>query len=249
MKFSSILGYFALLATSVSAIPAIFEKEFQELDDQFSDLDKRQNSFYAITGVQGNGQRPRREIRELQKKTNQWTLFLIALRRFHDLPQSNKLSYYQIAGIHGVPRTDWDGVGQCSTCTSADGYCTHDSILFLGWHRAYMALFEQKFIEIARQVASEYPAGAKRNAMQNAVSTLRWPFWDWAAQPPNGGNVMPDFFTQPNIQVDAPGGRKRIKNPMFRHDFKDTSQLRYSPFVNWKVRLEINHILHPRTPG
>ena len=176
MLFSSILAYLALLLTSVSALPAAFEDDFQALDDQWSDIEKRQNTIYPITGT-GSTQRPRLEIRTLQTKTNQWNLFLIALRRFQDLPQTNKLSYYQISGIHGVPRVSWDGVGQCSSCTNADGYCTHDSILFLGWHRTYMALFEQKFVAIAKSVAQEYPAGTKRQAMVNAANLLRWPFW------------------------------------------------------------------------
>lgn len=178
MRFSSILAYITLLLTSVSALPAAFENEFQALDDQFSDVEKRQSGFYPITGL-GTTQRPRLEIRKLQAtKPNQWTLFLIALRRFHDLPQSDKLSYYQISGIHGVPRVNWDSVGQCSACTNADGYCPHDSILFLGWHRAYIALFEQKFSAIAKQVAQEYPAGTKRQTMVTAAEQLRWPFWD-----------------------------------------------------------------------
>lgn len=234
MLFSSILAYLALLLTSVAALPAAFEDDFQALDDQWADVEKRQNNFYPIVGT-GTTQRPRLEIRTLQTKKNQWNLFLIALRRFHDLPQSEKLSYYQISGIHGVPRVSWDGVGQCSSCTNADGYCTHDSILFLGWHRAYMALFEQRFVEIAKQVAQEYPAGTKRQQMVGAANLLRWPFWDWAARAPNGGNNMPDFFTTANIQVDSPTGVRSIINPMFRHDFSDPSGLRYTPFINWKV--------------
>ena len=243
MLFSSILAYLFLLCTSVSALPAAFEDDFQALDEDWSDVVKRQSGFYPITGT-GTQQRPRLEIRTLQSKKNQWNLFLIALRRFHDMPQSDKLSYYQISGIHGVPRTNWDSVGQCSNCGSADGYCPHDSILFLGWHRAYIALFEQKFVQIAKQVAQEYPAGTKRQQMVNAANLLRWPFWDWAAHPPNGGNNMPNFFTTPNIQVDSPTGSKSIKNPLFRHDFTDTSGLRYSPFVNWKVRMHIEWRLH-----
>ena len=235
MLFSSILAYFALLFTAASAIPAAFENDFQALDDQFADVEKRQNNFYPIVGT-GSQQRPRLEIRTLATKKNQWNLFLMALRRFHDMPQSDKLSYYQISGIHGVPRTNWDNVGQCSNCQSADGYCTHDSILFLGWHRVYMALFEQRFVEIAKQIAQEYPAGTKRQQMVGAANLLRWPFWDWAARPPNGGNNMPDFFTTTFINVDSPTGNQRIINPMFRHDFPDPSGLRYSPFINQKVR-------------
>jgi len=253
MLFSSILGVFALVSTSVSALPAIWEDEFQALDDEYRelqkrenetdfdatfDIEKRQSSFYAITGQSKSPLRARLEIRDLQRnKPNQWQLFLIALQRFHDLPQSDKLSYYQISGIHGVPRVNWDSVGQCSGCSGADGYCTHDSILFLGWHRAYMLLFEQKFMEIVRALANEYPAGDKRAQMVGAAGLLRFPYWDWAALPPNGGNVMPDFFTTQTVTVDHPQGRRTQRNPMFRHDFTNPSDLVYTPFRNWQVTL------------
>jgi hypothetical protein len=43
-------------------------------------------------------------------------------------------------GIHGVPFKAWNGVGGDSGLQA--GYCTHSSILFLPWHRPYLALFE-----------------------------------------------------------------------------------------------------------
>lgn len=48
---------------------------------------------------------------------------------------------------------------------------------------------------------------------------------------------MPAIFTQKDVTVDSPTGSRSIINPVFRHDFTDSSGLRYSPFVNWKVTL------------
>jgi tyrosinase len=40
-----------------------------------------------------------------------------------------------------VPFVTWDGVNP-TPGNENTGYCTHSSILFPTWHRAYLALFE-----------------------------------------------------------------------------------------------------------
>ena len=114
MKFFSLLCGLALLASSALCL--------------------------TVTGVPGSTH-TRYEIRQLASKyPKQWSLFLLAMQQFQNQSQSLQTSYYQIAGIHGVPRVNFDGVAQCSSCGGTDGYCTHSSILFLGWHRTYLAL-------------------------------------------------------------------------------------------------------------
>jgi tyrosinase len=54
-------------------------------------------SYFAITGATG-GVHPRLEIRELEKTGQMWNLFLLALKGFQDMDQSNIGSYYQVAG-------------------------------------------------------------------------------------------------------------------------------------------------------
>ena len=231
MRFSSFVCGLAALSTSVSAwaIPNL------ENGGDLSTLDKRQNTILPVSGAPGST-RPRLEVRQLQaQQPNQWTLFLLAMQKFQAAAQSSKTSYYQIAGIHGVPRQSWDGVGQCSACTGADGYCTHDSILFLGWHRAYLALFEQELVAVAKTIANTYPTST-RATMQAAASNLRLPFWDWAAAPPNGGNTMPGSVTASTVSVNSPTGQKTINNPLFKHVFTSTSALRYTPFTVYPVR-------------
>lgn len=200
-------------------------------------LEERQSGgSLAITGVPG-ATHPRLEVRQmLFDKPNQWTLLIMGLQRFQQMSQSDRAGYYQIAGIHGVPRVNWDGVGRCSNCQSADGYCTHDSILFPAWHRAYLALFEQQFMTVVNQVAREFPAW-RVPWMTGAASTMRWPYWDWAARPRPGYNTLPTVVSQKFVTIDGPNGKLTIINPLFRHDFRDPSQLVYSPFVNWKVTL------------
>ena len=85
------------------------------------------------------GERPlRQDIRTLQNSGPAFDLYILALQQLTREDQSSQLSYYQVAGIHGLPYTEWDGVsGQYSA-----GYCPHTSILFPTWHRPYLALFE-----------------------------------------------------------------------------------------------------------
>lgn len=184
----------------------------------------------VVTGAPG-ATRPRYEIRQLQSGfSKQYDLFIQAMTQFQAQPQSSQTSYYQIAGIHGVPRQNYDGVGKCASC-SADGYCTHDSILFLGWHRAYLTLFEQELVSIAKTIAAKYPSST-RASYQAAASALRLPYWDWAAKP-SSGNTLPTQLTATSVTINTVSGRKTVKNPLYSYHFSSTSNLVYSPFVNW----------------
>lgn len=229
MLLKSLFFGFAALASVVSshALPSH--------DDELSALAKRQSgSQIPVIGVPG-GVQTRKEIRQLAQNTNQYTIFVLALDQFQKQPQSAIGGYYQIAGIHGVPRVNYDGVGQCADCAGADGYCTHSSILFLGWHRAYLILFEQQLVKIAKNIANQYPA-AQRQAMVTAANALRLPYWDWAARPASG-NTLPAQMTNPQVTVNGPTGSKTIKNPLHHHTFSGpTTGLVYSPFTQWKVR-------------
>ena len=158
-------------------------------------------------------------------------------------PQTGKASFYQIAGIHGVPRVDWDTVGKCSACTGqVDGYCTHDSILFMGWHRAYLVLFEQQLVAAAKTVANTF-TGTKKTTYTTAAANLRLPYWDWAAKPASGSS-LPTLITAATVTVDAPAGSKSIKNPLYSYTFKDTSGLVYTQYKTWTVSLCSEHVVN-----
>ena len=168
------------------------------------------------------------------KQPNQFTLLLLAMQQFQAQPQSNQLSYYQISGIHGVPRVNWDGVQQGASSGGTDGYCTHNSVLFPAWHRAYMALFEQQFMTVVNSVAASFTNASQKATMQAAASTMRFPYWDWAAIPPSGGPALPTFVSSPTVTVTQPNGSaKQIPNPLYQHTFTSTSDLVYGPFVTW----------------
>jgi tyrosinase len=241
MKFSS-LFYSLSLASSVlaHAAPNPFTQDVDDIHDhdEAHHLEERQSGgFVPVTGVPGTAVYPRLEVRQmLFNKPNQWTLFVLALQKFQAMSQSDKMSWYQIAGIHGVPRQNWDNVGQCSNCKGTDGYCTHDSVLFPGWHRAYLALFEQQFMVIVNQLANSYPDN-RRAFMTGAASTMRFPFWDWAAHPAPGYPTLPNVMSDKYITVESPTGSVTIINPLFRHDFQSPKDMVYTPFINWQVTL------------
>ena len=234
MKVSTILLGCALGARS--AFAHAFDLPFEVSEEQLDQFEKRQSGGIITSGAPGSGTHPRYEIRQLElTKPNQWTLFILAMQQFQAEAQTSATSYYQIAGIHGVPRQNYDNVGQCAACSGTDGYCTHDSILFPSWHRAYMALFEQQFVSIANNIANNWPtsgAPTTRAEMQGAASTIRFPYWDWAAIPRAGLPSFPNLITQSSVTIRTQTGTRSIANPLFRHDFADSSRLVYTPFIN-----------------
>ncbi|KAL1639538.1 hypothetical protein SLS58_007842 [Diplodia intermedia] len=182
-------------------------------------LVERQSSFFALTGA-GGGTAPRLEVRDLAANADQWNLFLLAMQRFQSKPQTNKLSYYQVAGIHGRPYVNWDGVGPYTSQPYWPGYCPHSSNLFGTWHRPYISLFEQLVLQYANEIVNETPAGATKTKYQTAVKTLRFPFWDWAKKTTAG--VIPGPLAQATIQVTFPqnGTSTSIPNPLYAYRFQ-----------------------------
>ena len=59
-------------------------------------LQRRQDQTVAITGINTFGVQPRLEIRQLQQNTDQWNIFLLGMRRFQQINQSDMISYYQV---------------------------------------------------------------------------------------------------------------------------------------------------------
>jgi tyrosinase len=57
------------------------------------------DSYFSVVGVQGTGVHPRQDLRELEKDTETWNMFIQALARFQAMNQNDKLSYYKIAGM------------------------------------------------------------------------------------------------------------------------------------------------------
>jgi len=241
MKLLSLITGLSLFGASVLSHPLDLPFDFPNHDA--NTLEKRAGVLLT-KGASGSVE-TRLEIRTMQsQQPNQFTLLMLAMQKWQATPQTQQTGYYQIAGIHGVPRANFNGVAECSSCKGADGYCTHNSVLFPGWHRAYMATFEQEFVVFAKQIANSWPesgASTTRAQMQAAAATIRFPYWDWAAKPPSGNN-MPSCITTPQITINGPTGSETIANPLYQHHFVSESALVYSDFTHWP-----NTLRYPNT--
>ncbi|KDQ14965.1 hypothetical protein BOTBODRAFT_174471 [Botryobasidium botryosum FD-172 SS1] len=169
-----------------------------------------QNQPYPVTGVILGGTYPRLEIRELYKKPEQFTLFVLgweAIRRPDYRPIAAQ--FVQQAGIHGAPNQQWPGDpnGPSKPVATWGGYCNHESVLFPTWHRPSILLLEQSISEAAHKVAGEfarqYPNEA--NSWLEAAKELRFPFWDWL-DPSTGKEGLPPILYDEYLHLHMPGG-------------------------------------------
>ncbi|KAK6535582.1 hypothetical protein TWF694_002037 [Orbilia ellipsospora] len=182
-------------------------------------------STVVVTGVtQGlgpaQGQVPlRKEIREMIANPTEFNLFVLAMQRFQSIPQSDDMGYYGIAGIHGRPFKPWNGVANAKGSMPDAGYCTHKDVLFLPWHRPYLALYEQVLWQHAKAVVDEFPA-AKKAAYKNILPNFRIPYWDWATN----ATIPREIGEMVTIQVDGPKGKQTIANPLYSYKFTDIKE-------------------------
>ncbi|KAF2194899.1 Di-copper centre-containing protein [Zopfia rhizophila CBS 207.26] len=169
-----------------------------------------------------NGSVPlRREIRDLQANyRDQWNLYLLGLADLQKKPPTDLLSYYQLAGIHGEPFVPWNGVNG-NTNASFGGYCTHSSILFLTWHRPYLAVYEQALYASVQKVASQFPESLRARYVA-AAKDFRMPYWDWAAGVSGQNSAFPSAISSSRVNVvDVDGATKQINNPLYSFQFND----------------------------
>ncbi|KAF3356881.1 hypothetical protein VdG1_03439 [Verticillium dahliae VDG1] len=179
---------------------------------------------YPITGVQvaaGSAVPYRKNINILYKNGGApWDLYLRSLQDLYAQDANNRLSYFQIAGIHGRPYIEWNNAGRRNT-NGWQGYCPHGEALFLPWHRPYVLAFEQRLVETAIRLANQYPA-AHRATYVKAAQTLRAPFWDW------GYDARVPPVTVPNtLPVRVPNGSGlrtiQISNPLRYYRFPQSA--------------------------
>ncbi|KAI1801867.1 Di-copper centre-containing protein [Daldinia bambusicola] len=184
---------------------------------------------YAITGIKAGVTADTVPLRlevdswypgQTKEHLLQNSLFLWALRFLEDRKPNEKLSYFQIAGIHGSPYEAWDEDTDAQTVN--EGYCTHDSLLFPCWHRPYMLLFEQVLYEIMENEVIKKLPESSRKAWHNAAATFRLPYWDWAEKKKRGDSVVydvPIIAKAAKIEVlDLNDGVTVVKidNPMYK---------------------------------
>ncbi|KZL88097.1 tyrosinase precursor [Colletotrichum incanum] len=182
-----------------------------------------------------NGTVPvRPEIRQMKQNPFKWNLFLLASSMLQYTDQKEELSWYQIAGIHGVPFVPWNGVPGVPGGEDR-GYCTHMSVLFPSWHRPYLALYEQVLFRLVQLIASWFSDPTERAFYQAAATDFRIPYWDWATPPPPGEMVYLPEFGEPGIQVYGPRGWQFIANPLHNYKFRplDPDVFSEGDFPRW----------------
>ena len=158
------LGLFILISLwSISVEAAVNQgRHRRHVVEDFAVADGSHASartVFPILGIGGTGNKmvyPRLEIRELERRRDQFNLYLLGLQRFQQVSQDDEFSYFKIAGkcctaryqakadlltgIHGRPFTAWAGVEK--NPEGKMGYCRHSSNIFPTWHRPYLALIE-----------------------------------------------------------------------------------------------------------
>ncbi|ORY13227.1 common central domain of tyrosinase-domain-containing protein [Clohesyomyces aquaticus] len=193
--------------------------------EEIGGLKTRQDgAFFSVLGVGALGDgstHPRLEIRQMEQDTDQWNVYLLGLQRFQGMSQSDRMSYYQIAGIHGRPYIGWDGVEMVTGGSGA--LCQHGSNIFPTWHRPYLALFEEVLYLNAREVVSKMSPGPLKDRYTAALGSFRMPYWDWAAVPASGQSALPISLQSPTVEVMLPNGTTTIPNPLFAYTFHPLS--------------------------
>ncbi|KAK1596707.1 uncharacterized protein LY79DRAFT_667261 [Colletotrichum navitas] len=174
----------------------------------------------------------RMEVRDMIKDhPDQWNLFLLGMERFQNsVDETMPLSWFEIAGIHGLPYKKWPDRSWNDKMVRVDnefgGFCTHSSILFLAWHRPYLALFEAELYKHVNAVANEFEESERKADYVKAAKDFRMPYWDWAR--PDLGVFPTQATSQARVQVKRPHGKQRDSllnpNPLAAYKFGETSK-------------------------
>lgn len=145
-------------------------------------------AFFSILGVRGLGDssiHPRLEIRELEKNADQWNVYLLGLNRFQQMNQTDKLSYYQIAGKSYIQISGSTGIPFQLLCSQHGIYTTTESDL----ERTNQLLqpssnYPSKFVQ-----RTSINTNIHRSSLIYTIGIHGRPFipWDGAAQAPGGG--------------------------------------------------------------
>ena len=108
MRFQGVIGAALLGSSALQHVAASMQPDVEgdmiNIDGDLVDagrLEARQSGGkIPVTGVTGNGVQPRMELRVMQQQyPDMFNVFLLGLRSFMQMSQSDPLSYYQIAGM------------------------------------------------------------------------------------------------------------------------------------------------------
>ncbi|KAM0425576.1 hypothetical protein ACHAPT_009107 [Fusarium lateritium] len=168
----------------------------------------------------------RRDINDLSQPKGpepekQWTLYVLALERFKNLPVDDKLSYFQVAGIHAFPQLTWD-----------EGEPVKKS-------GVYMLLFEQLVWKNMKAIIDEWKLQGDEHAKwREAANTWRMPYWDWARKQVYAETfALPEVLTMSAVKIFPPTSKADLypekdayPNPLYGFDnpekYDDTEEPR-----------------------
>ncbi|KKY16976.1 putative tyrosinase precursor [Diplodia seriata] len=140
----------------------------------------------------------------------------------------DRMSYFEVAGIHGLPNRPWDNVSSKTMFRREIGYCTHGSKLFPTWHRPYVSMMEQTIFDTMGKIAEQFTDPKYKEAAR----TFRLPYWDYF-QPRMRENGRIDFglprvLKEENLMVIRPGAKGSpvsMPNPLKSFTFPGTGGL------------------------
>ncbi|KAL6872035.1 hypothetical protein J3F83DRAFT_631895 [Trichoderma novae-zelandiae] len=233
------MGFLTRLAWILNLVMLLASAQDYDFGVDVISLTRRQDPSAPIVVSRlpsaSNGSTPLRlEIRDVKAEKYRWDLYILALSMFQSVSQDDPLSYYQVAGIHGVPFVTWNGVGPAAGA-SQSGYCPHSSVLFPTWHRPYLALYEQELHKLAGAIADMFTNATERSLYKQAASDFRIPYWDWASPAPEGQSHFPDVFWNSTMIQYGPNGVQVIRNPLYSYSFHplDGDALIWPPLRSW----------------
>ncbi|KAG6379515.1 common central domain of tyrosinase-domain-containing protein [Boletus reticuloceps] len=183
---------------------------------------------YPVVGIEGTGIQLRLEIRDLQKDPVQFSLFIRALNKVLNMNNSDSQSpdyiekpnsWWQIAGIHGLPYNPWSGdpkgPQQPDENSQWGGYCYHGSALFPTWHRVVTMLVEQAVVNEAIAIATNL----KNDTWLQSAKMLRFPYWDWTKLE-TAKEGIPQVFQEATVTITNPdGSQTQAPNPLNHYKF------------------------------
>ncbi|KAH0538556.1 hypothetical protein FGG08_004844 [Glutinoglossum americanum] len=200
--------------------------------------------FTPVVGVSGGEIVSRLPIGRLRdEQPDVFNMYILAVESFMKKNDSDWMSWFRISGIHGSPFLPFQYPEQ-SVVNPGFGYCTHHSVLFLAWHRPYLALMEQALSAEACNIALRYTNPADQQRWHGAAKKIRQPYWDWSDIKQQ---ILPDIAQTQTIPVTRPGPdgaptRANIPNPLQKYIVPD----KY-PIVRITGRIDIKVLLFKST--
>lgn len=151
---------------------------------------------------------------------NQQTLLFTALTKMYEASPHDRLSFYQIAGIHQQPIVPWDDAP-----FENKNYCMHSTPNFPTWHRPYNVLLEQRLYEVMiNDIIPHFPKSDQAD-LKKAADVWRFPYWDFATKKADASGVrnynVPKLIREKEVEVRVPGGTARIPNPFYQFKMPD----------------------------